>query len=282
MAARIIDVGDKPCRLRVRLGCLVVQRESAEVMSVPAAEIACLIVPPHTELTSAVVAELTAAGAATLFVDARWQPASMALPVSGHSAQTQRTGWQVDRIATVRDALWAQIVKAKLQSQSRTLGGHAQIDKLATAVEPGDPSNLEAQAARLYWPALMGAGFLRDRDADDENRALNYGYAVLRACVARAVCAAGLHPSIGLHHASKYDAFALASDLMEPYRVLVDRAARGMREVTRDSKRALLSAILDKSQTIDGALSLFEMASRTTLSLVEIFRDGGELWLAHV
>ncbi|MEL6948472.1 MAG: type II CRISPR-associated endonuclease Cas1, partial [Pseudomonadota bacterium] len=99
-------------------------------------------------------------------------------------------------------------------------------------------------AARRYWPALLGKTFRRDRAAAGANALLNYGYTVLRACVLRGICAAGLHPTIGLQHSNRGNAFALADDLMEPYRPFVDRAvfnllADGVEDVTPDAKRAL-------------------------------------------
>lgn len=123
--------------------------------------------------------------------------------------------------------LWREIVVAKIRMQGAVLASVGQeagaFDLLAGRVRAGDPENLEAQAARRYWRLLMGDEFRRDRDAEGINALLNYGYTVLRATVARAICAAGLHPTIGLHHIGRGNAFALADDLMEPYRPLVER-----------------------------------------------------------
>ena len=109
----------------------------------------------------------------------------------------------------------------------------------------GDPGNVEAQAARRYWPLLMGADFHRDRALPGVNALLNYGYTVLRAATARAVTAAGLHPSLGLHHRTRTDPFCLASDLMEPFRPVVDLIAvrladAGVDDVTPEAKAALV------------------------------------------
>ncbi len=283
--ARIVDLGSDPCRLRVRNDCLEVSRTEQKKLVIPFIEIACLIIPPYIELTSAVVSALTIAGGAVLFVDARWQPASMALPFAGHSAQTQRMGWQIDRVAHVRDDLWAQIVRAKILSQSRTLGSHPALEELAENVVSGDLNNVEAQAARIYWPALMGESFRRDREAEDETRVLNYGYAVLRAAVARAASATGLCLSVGLHHKSKYDAFVLASDLMEPYRVIVDRAVQKrlpVKSVTLEIKRDMLSELLGTFSVMGSAMSLFEMVAKMSTSLVEHFHTGAPLWIGQV
>lgn len=124
----------------------------------------------------------------------------------------------------------------------------AGLDLLARKVGSGDPENVEAQAARRYWPALMGAEFRRDRDETGTNAQLNYGYTLLRSLCARAVVAAGLHPTIGVHHAHRANAFALADDLMEPFRPLVDSLVLRLRErghdaLDADAKRALAALI---------------------------------------
>src|SRR3546814_8596637 len=99
---------------------------------------------------------------------------------------------------------------------------------MARRVRSGDPDNVEAQAARKYWPALMGSEFRRDQNAGGSNALLNYGYTVMRSCVARSIIGAGLHPAIGLHHHSRLNGFALADDLVEPFRPLVDGLVRRM------------------------------------------------------
>ena len=115
-------------------------------------------------------------------------------------------------------------------------------------ITSGDSTNIEAQAARYYWPRIMGSGFRRDLGAEDENALLNYGYTVLQAATARAVVAAGLHPTIGLFHSNRGNAFALADDLMEPFRPLVDCAVRNIVlsrgiDVDGEAKQSLASLI---------------------------------------
>jgi len=118
-------------------------------------------------------------------------------------------------------------------------------------VRSGDPENIEGQAARIYWRVLLGEDrtFRRQRDGEPPNNLLNYGYMVLRAAVARAIVGAGFHPSIGLKHHNRYDAFCLADDLLEPLRPLVDRTARelflsGKTEINKETKTALLSLLI--------------------------------------
>ena len=153
----------------------------------------------------------------------------------------------------LRKQLWRQIVASKINMQASLLDSfgapEAQPLKfMARRVRSGDPDNLEAQAARRYWPALLGPDFRRDRNANGANALLNYGYAVMRATVARAVLGAGLHPSIGLHHKSSINSFALADDLIEPFRPLVDAVVRrmlgdGVDAVSPEGKRPLAHLI---------------------------------------
>ena len=179
-------------------------------------------------LTQPVLAELASRGAAVLVCDAARLPAGMILPLDAHSTQTQRMRDQLELTEPRKKRLWQQVVRAKITLQAELLrrrgASSSKLTELAKQVRSGDPDNIEAQAARYYWTALFGPGFRRDREAGGQNAALNYGYAVVRAAVARAVCGAGLHPTIGLHHHNRSNAFCLADDLMEPFRPAVDQA----------------------------------------------------------
>jgi CRISPR-associated protein Cas1 len=230
MTDRIIEVAEGPVRLRVRLDQLVIERHDKTEVTTPLAEIACLLLStPHVQFSQAVIAGIAAIGGSVVVCDAKHLPAAMMLPLVAHFIQTERFGLQAQLSEPRRKRLWQQLVQAKIRAQSALLrelhekdGG---IGAFAERVRSGDPENVEAQAARRYWTLLFGdKRFLRNREAEDQNRYLNYGYTVLRAAVARAICAAGLHPSFGLAHRNRYDTFSLASDLMEPFRPVVDRA----------------------------------------------------------
>ncbi|HJT36296.1 MAG TPA: type II CRISPR-associated endonuclease Cas1, partial [Pirellulales bacterium] len=196
--------------------------------SVPLTEIAVLIAAhPQVTFTQAVLGGLAAAGGIFIVCDERWLPAGMLLPLRGHHLQARRFQAQAAVAAPVKKRLWQQIVRAKIETQAQALetlhGDSAGLRPLVPLVRSGDPENIEARAARIYWPLLFAdESFRRQWEAGDQNRLLNYGYAVLRAIVARALCAAGLHPTLGLHHHNQYSAFCLADDLMEPFRPVVD------------------------------------------------------------
>lgn len=170
------------------------------------------------------------------------------MPLQGNHVQGARMRAQWDAGAPLMKQLWKTIVVAKIKMQAAALaaygGSHEPLLFLARQVKSNDEGNLEAQAARRYWPEMMGKEFRRDAGLPGANALLNYGYTVMRATAARAVVASGLTPTIGLFHANRGNAFALADDIMEPFRPLVDCAVRGMisagvSDVTTDAKRCL-------------------------------------------
>lgn len=179
-----------------------------------------------------------------------------------------------------RKRWWAQIVRAKIEAQAELLvercGHDNGLVMMSRRVRSGDPQNLEAQAARIYWRALFGPEFFRMRQAGDQNRLLNYGYAVLRALVARALCGAGLHPSLGLSHHNRYNPFCLADDLMEPFRPLVDRAVALWCEthspddpIDKETKTALLAPLLDRYRVRGEERTLFDILATAAAALTQ-------------
>jgi CRISPR-associated endonuclease cas1, NMENI subtype len=150
------------------------------------------------------------------------------------------------------------------------------LNALVRKVRSGDPDNIEAQGARRYWGLLFGDGFKRDQKADGVNALLNYGYTILRATTARAVIAAGLHPSIGLHHSNDANAMRLVDDLMEPFRPMVDLKVRGLIrqglfEVTPETKKALALVMCADMQTSAGATPIMVCTQRLAVSLAQVF-----------
>jgi CRISPR-associated protein Cas1 len=160
--------------------------------------------------------------------------------------------------------LWQRLVVGKIRMQGEALRfagkEHGAFDLLARKVRSGDPQNVEAQAARRYWKTMFGPEFNRDRGAEGVNALLNYGYTVLRAIASRAVCASGLHPTIGIFHANRVNAFALADDVMEPFRPVVDLVVAdiinsGITEVDTDAKRKLAGITTIDLQMADDTVS---------------------------
>jgi CRISPR-associated protein Cas1 len=232
MSDRILEIAN-PARLSVKDAQLVIEREDFLPFITPVSGVNTLLLAhPQVTLTQAVISRLAEAGAMVVTIDGRYLPVAMTLPLQAHSLQTERLAAQTTLKPVIRKRLWTQIVQAKIRAQGDLLkelrGSDEGLIATAARVRSGDPENLEAQVARRYWGLIFADPKFR-RGADplesgpDQNRHLDYGYTVLRASVARAVCAAGLHPSIGLRHHNRYDPFCLAADLMEPFRPIIDR-----------------------------------------------------------
>lgn len=306
MTERIIDLAESAAYLRIRNRQLVIQpsrahqsrdREGASSptpdrhppddesipsdASVPLTEVAALIVAhPQVQCSQPVLAELMNAGGAFIVCDSRSLPVGMMLPLNANTLQSQRLTAQASAPLPLKKQLWKQIVRRKILAQAELLtdlrGGDHGLSDLARAVRSGDSDNREAVAARRYWPVLFDdPGFLRRFDAPDANRLLNYGYAVLRAVMGRAICGAGLHPSLGLHHHHRENPFCLADDLMEPFRPLIDAAVvehvaagRGT-ELDRIGKQILLETILARYWADGEVRTLFDLCARTAVSLVK-------------
>jgi len=155
-------------------------------------------------------------------------PVAVTIPLAGHHLQAKHLRSQIAVREPVKKRLWQLLVQQKIREQALTLAkigaDPEEILFLTSKVTSGDKTNIEAQAARIYWQKLFGNGFRRAPDKPGLNALLNYGYAIIRAATARAVVAAGLCPSLGLHHSNQYNAFALVDDLLEPLRPWVDQA----------------------------------------------------------
>ena len=281
---RIVDIATDGRHLSAHRGFLIVSEDRVEVGRVPLDDVAAVIVHAHgiTWSTNVVVA-LAQRGAVMLLCGANHSPVAVCLPLDGHHAQNSRIRAQWDAGRPLSKQLWRRIVIAKIRWQAAALEATGvsatAFDFLARRVGSGDPDNVEAQAARRYWPLLMGEGFRRDRDAADVNALLNYGYIILRSMCARAVVAAGLHPSIGVHHANRTNAFALADDLIEPFRALVDLlalrlVAGGVATVTPEAKRAFAGLIALDLPGTDGTTTVAGAANRAAQSLARAFQSG--------
>lgn len=287
MTDRILDISEHPASLSVRNSLLSIRCGQEEPVTVPLEELAVVIVShPQVTYTHAVLSGLALAGALFITCDEKHLPVSMMLPLVTHSLQTERFAAQAGLPLPVRKRLWQQIARAKILAQARLLmertGADNGLPALASQVRSGDPTNLEARAARVYWQKVFGEiEFRRDREMDGLNACLNYGYAVLRAIVARAICGAGMHPSLSLHHHNRYDTFCLADDLMEPFRPVVDRVVAGLRDdrgadvpPDRESKRRILEALLGRFEFEGESRTLFDWVRRMADSLAAAIEAG--------
>ncbi len=278
---QIIDISQEGRHLSRERGFLKVEAEGVLLGRVPLDQIAAVIVHTHgITWSNSLLVELAERGAPVILCAANHQPRAVLCALEGHHAQNARMRAQWDAPAPLPKQAWKQVVIAKIKMQAAALAAigqpPARLEQIARGVQSGDSGNAEAQAARAYWPLMMGQEFRRDTDLPDINALLNYGYTVLRAATARAVTAAGLHPTIGLFHSNRANAFTLADDLMEPFRPLVDLTARAIAmrdgaEVTSDAKRRMAELIaLDLPLT--GETSPVSVAlSRLAVSLAQSF-----------
>ncbi|WP_286853844.1 type II CRISPR-associated endonuclease Cas1 [Proteiniphilum sp. UBA5259] len=199
--------------------------------SIPVEDIGIIILDnKRITITQGVIEALLDNNSALITCNSERMPVGLMLPLSGNKTQTERFRDQINASLPLKKQLWQQTVQAKIRNQAYVLSSknNAIIENMkvwATDVKSGDPDNYEARAAVYYWANLFTEieGFSRNREGIPPNNLLNYGYAILRAIVARSLVASGLLPTFGIHHRNKYNAYCLADDIMEPYRPFVDK-----------------------------------------------------------
>ncbi|MHB0992602.1 MAG: type II CRISPR-associated endonuclease Cas1 [Burkholderiales bacterium] len=284
MIGRIVEVADDKRHLFLSRGFLVVQDtdgERKELGQVPLDDITAVIANAHgLSYTNNLLVALAERNAPLVICAPNHNAVGMLLPIEGNYQQAKRFDAQMAASQPLRKRLWADIVKSKLQQQAAALEAagapHMPLAALVRKVRSGDPDNMEAQGARRYWGLLFGNEFRRDQQGYGVNALLNYGYTVLRAATARAVVAAGLHPTLSLHHSNAGNAMRLVDDLMEPFRSIVDLKVwqlnkQGAGEVNPDSKRALVRTLYDDMQTSVGATPVMVCAQNLATSLAQIY-----------
>ena len=274
-------------------GFMVVQDtegERKELGQVPLDDIAAVIANAHgLSYTNNLLVALAERGAPFVLCGANHHAVGMLLPIEGNFEQSKRIEMQIAASQPTHKRLWAHVVRSKLEQQGAALEATGApsipLTALAAKVKSGDPENLEAQGARRYWTLLFGNAFRRDQNGGGINGLLNYGYTVLRAATARAVVAAGLHPSIGLHHSNDGNAMRLVDDLMEPFRPMIDLKIwqlqrNGEKEVSPETKRALVRTLYDDMQTASGTTPVIVCVQKLCTSLAQVYlgeRDKLEL-----
>lgn len=284
MIGRIVEVADDRRHLFMHRGFMVVQDtegERKELGQVPLDDICAVIANAHgLSYTNNLLVALAQRGAPFVLCAANHNAVGMLLSIEGNFEQAKRIEAQIAASLPTHKRLWAAVVRSKLEQQAAALEATgappAPLAALAAKVKSGDPENLEAQGAQRYWRLLFGDKFRRDQNAGGLNAMLNYGYTVLRATTARAIIAAGLHPSIGLHHSHDNNAMRLVDDIMEPFRPVIDlkvwQLQRNSEEnVTPDTKRALVRTLYDDMQTAAGATPVMACVQKLATSLAQVY-----------
>ncbi len=285
MIKRTLYFGN-PAYLKTANEQLVIEmHDSGETKAAPIEDIGIIILDhQQITITQALLAKLLANNTAVITCDHTHHPTGLMLNLDGNTLQSQHFKAQLEASVPLKKQLWQQTVSAKIQNQAILLGIQREENKLllnyAANVKSGDSENHEAKAAAFYWKRIFPdfLEFRRERYGPPPNNLLNYGYAILRALVARNLVASGLLPTFGIHHRNQYNAYCLADDIMEPYRPYVDKVVchiiRGngrFLEMTPSMKKDLL-AIPALDVIIDEQKSpLMNAVQRTTASLVKCF-----------
>lgn len=285
MVKRTLYFGN-PAYLRVENEQLKIElRESGEIRQVPIEDIGYIILDnQQIVISQAAVAKLLSNNTALITCDQTHHPVGLMLNLDGNTLQSQKFQAQVDASVPLKKQLWQQTVISKIQNQAMVLerqrvSGKA-LRHLAQQVKSGDAENHEAQAAASYWKQVFPdfLAFKRDRFGPPPNNLLNYGYAILRAMVARSLTGSGLLPTLGIHHRNQYNAYCLADDIMEPYRPFVDLIVcqlirqNGQYLEMTPSMRAELLKIPQLDVNLEGRKSpMMAAIQRTTASLARCF-----------
>lgn len=261
----------------------VVDKDSGELRTVPIEDIGIVVAENQRVMfTLPVLNALADNNTVVVLCNEKKMPNAIILPCEGNTIQSEVQHLQDEASEPLRKQLWKQIITAKIKNQASVLsmvGRDGEILKpMYSNVNSGDSTNREGVAARLYWNKLFDEHFLRDQEGDDAlNAMLNYGYAILRSAVARALIGSGLNLSYGLFHKNRYNAFPLADDIMEPYRPYVDLCVyelweNGCEELNREAKIKLME-VLTCDVSIGECLRPLELAlSFTSASLVRCVR----------
>lgn len=236
-------------------------------------------------ITQGAMSALLDNNVAVISCDEHRMPSGLMLPLDGNTTQSERFREQIEASLPLKKQLWQQTIQAKILNQSTVLYRQrglecGNMEAWAKQVKSGDSDNLEGRAAAFYWQNLFGhiKGFHRDREGVPPNNLLNYGYAILRAVVARSLVGSGLLPTLGIHHHNRYNAYCLADDIMEPYRPYVDKlvaeivdSGADITNLTKEIKGQLLSIpVLDV--VINGRRSpLMIGVGMTTASLYKCY-----------
>ena len=286
MIKRIIEISAARTYLSISLGQLVIKEAGEETGRIPCEDIGILLVDQQaTVYTHSVFTTLLEKGAAIVVCDGTHHPAGMLLPLESNTVQSERFGEQINAKLPLKKQLWKQVVQAKIRHQAKLAGAGTATQKyllsLARRVRSGDPENIEAQASKRYWRAyLQDEKFRRNIDGAAPNNMLNYGYMVIRAAVARALCSVGLLPTLGIHHHNRYNAFCLADDMTEPFRGFVEAKVRDIYEscdmnshdeLDQQTKARILEVLYDEVDIAGFKGPLMVGLHRTMASLQRCF-----------
>ncbi len=283
---RILDIGQDHRSLLVKNHQLVIKNNTASSKNILATlnfnDLHAIILHGHgIWLSRNVLDQAGEHNIPVIICNAQHIPQTITLPVVGHYHYQQRVHGQITITLARRKGLWKKIVQAKIKAQAYLLKSYQlpeadRLEAMLAKVLAGDANNHEAQAARIYWQALFGSDFRRNIEQPGLNAHLNYGYAILRASVARFIVASGLLPAIGLNHHNKLNPFCFVDDVMEPFRPLIDRLVRTHHKpfanrVTPENKAILSDIINHQLYYRDENISVQHAVQNLCHSFAQIF-----------
>lgn len=278
MLNRVLEIAEENRYLSLHRGFIVIKNKDCELGSVPLDDIAVLLLSAQSvTITKNILNALSERGCITVLCGKNYSPQSMVVPESSHCFFSKIVKTQINASLPFKKRIWQQIVIKKIMNQALALKfcgkENPLIERIAKMVDSGDTKNREAYAARMYWKSLFGEDFIRDKNGDGANALLNYGYAVMRAGMARAICAAGLLPALGVHHDNNLNQFCLVDDLFEIYRPIVDIIVfkiieNGGVELVPESKKILAKALQIKVRTSEGVSSAVQSMQYLAASYV--------------
>lgn len=279
-----MEIHEENRYLSLNRGFIVIQHGSEELGRVPLDDVGVLLLSAQSvSFSKNILNALAEKGCVSVLCGKNYTPQSMVLPVYSHYLFAKILKNQINSSLPFKKRIWQQVVVKKILNQALTLKlcgkDSGFLERIATTVKSGDSDNREAYAARLYWKSLFGKEFTRDKDLEGVNSFLNYGYAIMRASMARAVCSSGLLPSLGIHHENHLNQFALADDLFEIYRPIVDYIVFNLNpaeetELNHEYKTKLADALWIKVHTSQGDSPAFQSMQYLTASYVRALEDG--------
>ena len=285
MLNRVLEICEENRYLSLNRGFIVIKHDSEELGKVPLDDVGVLLLSAQgVSFSKNILNALAEKGCVTILCGKNYAPQSMVLPLYSHYHFAKIIKNQIDASLPLKKRIWQQIVIQKIKNQALTLKlcqkdeSVQLIEKIASMVKSGDSENREAYAARMYWKALFGKDFIRDKNQPGINSFLNYGYAIMSSAMARAVCSSGLIPSLGIHHDNNLNQFALADDLFEIYRPMIDCIVYRIysddsQKLTPEIKRKLTAALWIKVHTAEGDSPAFQSMQYMTASYVHALEE---------
>ena len=278
----MVEISGEPRHISLRRGSIIVSDKETEIGQIDLDNVLSVIITSRgASFTSSLIIEAAERNIPFIICNERFHPVSVITPLIHHSEQHVRYEAQATAKTGLKNKFWQWIVINKVKNQYGLLKLHQsnsseRLKRLSGDVKPGDPGNIEAQAAQVYWPALFGKEFRRDRNSEGINSLLNYGYTIIRSSMLRAILASGLHPHFGVFHKNKKNPLCLVDDLMEPYRPIVDQIVKqleqcGVTTLTSETKRCLASIVAADQSLVGSASPMFRHMHQMAYDLSKLF-----------